>query len=80
MLKIQQNERKLKMFKFKKIFMVGLVLSLVSFSNVLAQENLKTAEKKEQNVAVLNSEPSEKLDDKMKVLRNIKYIDFFFFF
>ena len=64
------------MFKFKKIFMVGLVLSLVSFSNVLAEENLKMAEKKEQNVGVLNSEPSEKLDDKMKVLKNIKYIDF----
>ncbi len=64
------------MFKFKKIFMVSLVLSLVSFSNVLAEENLKTAEKKEQSVAVLNSEPSEKLDDKMKVLKNIKYIDF----
>ena len=64
------------MFKFKKIFMVGLVLSLVSFSNVLAEENLKTAEKKEQNVGVLNSEPAEKLDDKMKVLKNIKYIDF----
>ena len=76
MLKIQQNERKLKMFKFKKIFMVSLILSLASFSNVLAEENLKTAEKKEQNVAVLNSEPSEKLDDKMKVLKNIKYIDF----
>ena len=64
------------MFKFKKIFMVSLILSLASFSNVLAEENLKTAEKKEQNVAVLNSEPSEKLDDKMKVLKNIKYIDF----
>ena len=64
------------MFKFKKIFMVGLVLSLVSFSNVLAEENLKMAEKKEQNVGVLNSEPAEKLDDKMKVLKNIKYIDF----
>ena len=76
MLKIQQNERKLKMFKFKKIFMVSLILSLASFSNVLAEENLKTAEKKEQNVAVLNSEPDEKLDDKIKVLKNIKYIDF----
>ncbi len=76
MLKIQQKERKLKMFKFEKILMVSLILSLASFSNVLAQENLKTAEKKEQNVAVLNSEPSEKLDDNMKVLKNIKYIDF----
>ena len=76
MLKIQQNERKLKMFKFKKIFMVSLVLSLASFSNVLAEENLKVPEKKEQSVAVLNSEPSEKLDDNMKVLKNIKYIDF----
>ena len=76
MLKIQQNERKLKMFKFKKIFIMSLIFSLASFSNVLSEENLKVPEKKEQNVSVLNSEPSEKLDDNMKVLRNIKYIDF----
>ena len=55
---------------------MSLVLSLASFLNVLAQENLKVPEKKEQNVAVLNSKPFEKLDDNMKVLRNIKYIDF----
>ena len=64
------------MFKFKRIFLMSLILSLASFLNVLAQENLKVPEKKEQNVAVLNSEPDEKLDDNMKVLRNIKYIDF----